>query len=95
MSYICFVLIAFLYLICAVCADTVEDEPLHGPLDQVQMGAMLVGIALPYLRNNCQKVKKYKGRVIGSKTVARERRAAEYLFTEMSDHGFRRMYRMS
>mmetsp|Transcript_5526 Transcript_5526/g.7065 ORF Transcript_5526/g.7065 Transcript_5526/m.7065 type:complete len:146 (-) Transcript_5526:808-1245(-) len=36
-----------------------------------------------------------KGRPKGTKTIKRERRPAEKLFDELSDHGFRRMYRMS
>mmetsp|Transcript_13429 Transcript_13429/g.25216 ORF Transcript_13429/g.25216 Transcript_13429/m.25216 type:complete len:487 (+) Transcript_13429:1058-2518(+) len=37
----------------------------------------------------------YKGRPKGSKTVKRERRSVERLFRELTDHQFRRMYRMS
>ena len=40
------------------------------------------------------KRKKY-GRQKGSKTIKRERRSAEMLLNELSDHGFRRMHRMS
>jgi hypothetical protein len=39
--------------------------------------------------------KAHRGRPKGTKTVKRERRDAEKLFLELSDHGFRRMYRMS
>lgn len=37
----------------------------------------------------------YKGRKKGARTVKRERRTAEKLFSELSDTGFRQMYRMS
>lgn len=36
-----------------------------------------------------------RGRPKGSKTIKRRRRPAELLFSELSDHGFRRMYRMT
>ena len=37
----------------------------------------------------------WKGRPKGTKSVRRQRRPAETLFSELSDYGFRRMYRMS
>jgi hypothetical protein len=42
-----------------------------------------------------QQLRPWKGRRKGSTTVKRTRRPAEDLFSELSDHGFRRMYRMS
>jgi len=39
--------------------------------------------------------KRRRGRPKGTKTIKRQRRPAEDLFSELSDHGFRRMYRMT
>jgi hypothetical protein len=51
--------------------------------------------AMRMLHSEEEEAQTWKGRKKGAKTVKRERRAAEKLFRELSDTGFREMYRMS
>lgn len=56
---------------------------------------IIIGVTANIYVSTVSKNSSWKGRPTGTRTVKRERRAAEKLFSELSEHGFRRMYRMS
>jgi hypothetical protein len=82
-------------------------NPRDGSVDKRKIGAAVVaGCLLPITfchplkhalmkSRNTNHNRNYKGRSKGSKTVKRERRGVETLFRELTDHQFRRMYRIS
>ena len=81
-------------------------NPRDGSVDKRKIGAVVAACLLPIIvlnqvkdavikMRNTESSGNYKGHPMGSKTVKRKRRGVETLFRELTDHQFRRMYRMS
>lgn len=99
---VCIFLLSFLLVSCVSGVTIFSGQSSGG--DSQRMTAVALATLLPIILhdflkqfNNITKRVRHGGcgHPKGTKTIKRIRRPAEDLFCELSDHGFRRMYRMS
>jgi hypothetical protein len=98
--------ILLFFLVSVANGTTMFHNPRDGSVDKRKIGAVVAACLLPIIvlnqvkdavikMRNTESSGNYKGHPMGSKTVKRKRRGVETLFRELTDHQFRRMYRMS
>ena len=100
-----FILLLFLALLCRYVVSSSEDTNENSSSSHTKSRNMrnVLASLLPIILNEAVKMcvsdrqddRIYKGRKKGVRTVRHDRRSAEKLFAELSDTGFRQMYRMS